>query len=273
MFKFLKLKSYPLNKFNFFKTISPFYFKDRLFFAGERKEKSKTCIYKYDYKKKKLICCLIPNKDQRFISPHIFKYKKNYLMLFELQNRKTKLSQISLAKSRDLNNWKVVNLKFIYNKNYSIGSPAIIKDKAKNKFAFFFYKQKKNEIRHICFFKKNLNLNINNYKENSYMYNNILFNDYAPFIFKIENEYFNIFSRWYGFITKKGFIFFSKSKDLIHWSTPIKVKVSEKIYLNKPKIIHYSEPHVTLNNNKLYLYFEQCNENGRWTIVKTKLLQ
>ena len=113
----------------------------------------------------------------------------------------------------------------------------------------------------------------NNYKKNRLIHFDKFSNDYAPFVLKVKNDYYNFFSRWVGFIFKKGFIFFSKSKDLLHWSTPIKVKVSEKIYLNKPKIIHYSEPHVTLNNNKLYLYFEECNENGRWTIVKTKLLQ
>ena len=158
MFRFSKIRSYPLNKFNFFKTISPFYFNGEIYFSGEKKKKSKTCIYKYNYKKKKIICCLTPNKEQRFVSPYIFKYKKNFIMLFENQNTKTKLSQISLAKSSNLTCWQVINLKFIYKKDYSIGSPAIIIDRLKNKFLFFLYKKKKNKIKHIYFFKGSLNL-------------------------------------------------------------------------------------------------------------------
>ena len=273
MFRLSKKKSYPLNKFKFFKTISPFYFNKELFFSGKIKEKSKTCIYKYNFKKNKIINCLNPNKNQRFVSPCIFKYREEFIMLFENQDTKNKHTQISLAKSNNLISWKLINSKFIYNKEYSIGSPAVIKNGYKDEFIIFFSKKKKHEVKHIYFFKRNLNLSKNNYKKNSLIHYDKFSNDYAPFVLKIKNDYYNFFSRWFGFIVKRGFIFFSKSKDLLNWSIPVKVKTAEKIYLNKPKIIHYSEPHVALNHNKLYLYFEECNENGRWTIVKTKLLQ
>lgn len=273
MFRLSGKKKYPINKFKFFKTISPFFFNKELYFSGQKKEKSKTCIYKYDFKKNKIISCLTPNKGKRFVSPYLFKYKKEFFMLFENQDIKNKHSQISIAKSSNLTNWKLINYKFIYNKKYSIGSPAIFKNHFNNQLVFFFYKKEKNEPRHIYFFKSDLKLNTNNFKKNRRIHYDKFCNDYAPFILKIKNNYYNFFSRWSGFFVKKGLIFFSKSKDLENWSTPIKVKISEKNNLNKTKIIHYSEPHVTLNYNKLYLYFEECNENGRWTIVKTKLLQ
>ena len=112
MFRLSKIKNYPLNKFKFFKTISPFYFNKELFFSGKIKEKSKTCIYKYDYKKNKITICLTPNKDQRFVSPYIFRYKKQFIMLFENQDTKIKHTKISLAKSNNLTSWKLINSKF-----------------------------------------------------------------------------------------------------------------------------------------------------------------
>ena len=81
---------------------------------------------------------MVPNEDQRFVSPFIFKYNKKLIMLFENQNKKNKHSQISVATSTNSIKWKIINQRFIYNKNYSIGSPAIIKYKKKNQFLFFF---------------------------------------------------------------------------------------------------------------------------------------
>ena len=139
MFSFSRIKNYPLEKFKFYKTISPFYFNGDLFFSGQKKYKSKTSIYKYSNRKKKIECCLSPNENQRFVSPFIFKYKRQFIMLFENQNKKNKLSQISLAVSNNSINWSIINSKFIYNQDFSIGSPAVIEYKKKNQFLFFFY--------------------------------------------------------------------------------------------------------------------------------------
>jgi hypothetical protein len=38
MFRLSKVKSYPLNKFKFFKTVSLFYFNKELFFSGQIKK-------------------------------------------------------------------------------------------------------------------------------------------------------------------------------------------------------------------------------------------
>ena len=115
-------------------------------------------------------------------------------------------------------------------------------------------------------------MKINNYKKNKIIYHKNFCNDYAPFLFKFKNNYFNFFSRWSGFLSKKGLIF-SQSKDLDTWSTPLKVRLPNKIFKNRPKIIHYSEPNVVNKDNNFYLYFEECNENKIWTVAKTKLLQ
>ena len=264
MFKASEKIDYPLKRKKFYKSISPFYFMERIFFSGEKLKNNPTSIYSFNLKNSKISLCLRPENSSRYVSPFLFKEKKEFYMLFENQNKQNKKTKLSLASSKNLKDWRIVIENFMVNENFNFGSPCL--KKLKSKKYIMFYSSKKNKNKKIKYLE--LNNHLQRKKKQHTLFTNSNLNDYAPNLIKFKKNYNLFFSRWAGKIIR-GDIFYSSSINLISWSNPKKIIFSNH-QLNLTT--HHSEPNLVKKKNKLYLYYEECDKRGKWKIAKTRLL-
>ena len=192
------------------------------------------------------ILLLQKKSEYKYLSPHIFSFKKNYYMAYcNRKNRKKFYGEINFAKSKNLASWKKTDKIFIKPRNLkkfkSYLSPAHINIKKKNYLFLEGQRDKCSEI--LCYeFSNNLKFKKKNFFIKFFSNKKLL---QSPFIFKNGSDIFLYYSQNRNKI--KCLLLDENLKFKKSFNCIDSTKLNEKFSIYSPSIIKHK--------SKFYMFY------------------